>query len=73
MSIQLHQGDALAILPTLPADAFDLVLAGPGGSVLDPFAGGAAVLKAASAMGLQAVGCEKVPSIYQRAAHDLAA
>ena len=57
----------------LPMLEHILALAGPGGSVLDPFAGGAAVLKAASALGLQAVGCEKVPSIYQRAAHDLAA
>lgn len=56
----------------LPVLEHILALAGPGGCVLDPFAGGAAVLKAATTLGLHAVGCEKVPGIYHRAADELA-
>lgn len=55
----------------LPVVEQILALAGPAGSVLDPFAGGATVLKAAASQGLQAVGCEKVPAIHHRAAQDL--
>lgn len=44
-----------------------MTLAGPGGTVLDPFAGGASILLAARNTGRPAMGCEVVGSIYHRA------
>lgn len=42
-------------------------LAGPGGHVLDPFAGGGATLVAARNLGLSATGCELEPEIFRQA------
>lgn len=47
-------------------------LAGPGGHVLDPFAGGAATMIAAMQAGKSATGCELEPAIYQQAQQAIA-
>lgn len=44
-----------------------LALAGPDGRVLDPFVGGGSTLVAARKVGIEAVGCELEPFIYEEA------